>query len=136
MPLHPPTEAMTPKVPKTVAVPDAVKGHWESVLLRIQDKSTKVTTDHTVALFSEFPIPESDLTIKAGNFLPDFSMGQTEITSSSNETKNPALKYSILQNGEEVFSGWLFERFPDMHPFQHERFAITLVGYNPKSTGE
>ena len=136
LPLHPPSAPAVPKTPKTLAIPDTVKGQWESIILRIEDKTKQSTVDQTIALQSDYQIPESNVTIKVGDFLPQFSMDQNNITSISNETKNPALKVTVLKEGEEVFNGWLFERFPDMHPFQDDRYAIALVGYNAKASSE
>jgi len=128
-----PHQAMTTKAPKTITVPDEVKTAWGSVVLHIEDKTAHTSVDQTIPLHSDYQIPDSDLTIQVGDFLPHFSMGETDITSLSNETKNPALKITVLKKGEEIFDGWLFERFPEMHPFQDERFAITLVGYKAKT---
>lgn len=129
-PAHPP---MQTSAPKTVAVPTEVQGMWESVVLHIEDKTHQTSLDQTIPLHTDYQIPDSELTVQVGDFLPQFSMGESRITSLSNEAKNPALKIIVLKKGEEVFNGWLFERFPEMHPFQDDRFAITLVGYNAKA---
>jgi len=131
MPMHQGTPSQTPK---TVSVPEGVAGQWESAVIRIEDKTQKTSVDQTIPLHTDYPIPGSSLIIKAGDFLPQFSMDQNAITSLSNETKNPALKVTVLKEGNEIFNGWLFERFPDMHPFQDDRFAIALVGYNKKNS--
>ena len=34
----------------------------------------------------------------------------------------------VLENGNEVFAGWIFQNFPDVHPFTHERYALKLEG--------
>ena len=141
MPFLPPSEApgaLPPGAhqkssgPKKINVPDDVKVSWESVVIQIKDKTNDSSVDQTIPLHSDYQIPDSNLTIKVGDFLPQFTMGLESITSLSNEAKNPALKITVTNNGQEVFNGWLFERFPDMHPFEDDRFEIALVGYNTK----
>lgn len=125
-------ETMAPQTPKTITVPGEVAGQWDSVVIRIEDKTNKTSADQTIPLHTDYQVPGSSLIIKVGDFLPQFAMDQNAITSLSNETKNPALKVTVLKDGNEVFNGWLFELYPDMHPLQDDRFAIALKGYNKK----
>lgn len=109
-----------------ISVPDIVKGKWRGVTLVVEDKINKSTKDYAVNLGMELTIPDSKLVIKVGDFLPSFVMSGSAITSSSNEQDNPAVHVSIKEDGKEIFKGWLFAKFPTIHPFQHERFGITL----------
>ena len=110
----------------TVIIPDMVKGKWKSVVLMLEDKKTQKITEHTVNLGDEWIIPNSNIHVKVGTFLPDLIIQGTVFTSVSNELKNPAIHVTISENDKELFKGWLFSLFPTMHSFQHERFAITL----------
>ncbi|MEK6777464.1 MAG: hypothetical protein AABY87_11415 [bacterium] len=136
MPMHAGHESTAPQAPKTITVPEEVAGKWDSVVIRIEDKTKKTSVEQTIPMHTDYPIPGSSLIIKVGDFLPQFTMDQNAITSLSNETKNPALKVTILKEGNEVFNGWLFELYPDMHPFQDDRFAIALKGYNKKDAAK
>lgn len=109
---------------KTV-VPDAVKGKWGAVKLVIEDKSSKKRQEYSVNLNSDFKVPNSNLTIKVGDFLPDFRMADT-ITSASNQLNNPAVFIKVTENNAEVFKGWLYSKFPTIHPFEHPKFGISL----------
>ncbi|HEX8949172.1 MAG TPA: DUF2155 domain-containing protein [Dissulfurispiraceae bacterium] len=115
-----------PKVEKTVVVPDTVKGKWSKVKLAIEDKSSKKTNEFVVGLDSEAKVPNSDLKIAVGEFLPDFKMSDTTLTSGSNDPNNPAVRVEIFENGKSIFKGWLFAKFPTMHPFEHAKYGITL----------
>ena len=42
--------------------------------------------------------------------------------------ENPAARIAVLESGREIFAGWIFKRFPDVHPFQHPRFSLKLEG--------
>ena len=122
----PGTGVMMPPGETKVVVPEAVKGKWDAVKLVIEDKLAKKTSEVTVKLDSEYTIPNSNLKIKIGEFLPDFKMDGLTITSSSNEPNNPAVRVAVYENGKEIFKGWLYSKFPTIHPFQHDKYGITL----------
>lgn len=129
-PAHPPTMEPTVIMPKgqtKVIVPEDVKGKWDSVKLEIVDKNTNNSQQVAIKLGSEYQIPNSNIKIKVGEFLPDFRMDGLTITSASNEPKNPAVRVTIYEGEKEIFKGWLYSKFPTIHPFQHERYKITLV---------
>jgi hypothetical protein len=112
---------------KKVVVPDAVKGAWKTAKIEVEYKEKKSKKQFTVPLKSEFKIPDSDLVLKVGEFLPHFAMAADAITSNSNNPENPALQAEVFQGGKEIFHGWLFSKFPSVHPFQHDKYGVTLV---------
>lgn len=112
---------------KKVTVPDAVKASWKAVRIEVEYKKAKSKKAYTVTLNSEFKIPDTDMTLKVGNFLPHFSMTADAITSNSNNLENPAVGIEIFQGGKEVFHGWLFSKFPDIHPYQSDTIGLKLL---------
>ncbi len=116
----------------SVTVPASVKGKWKGVVLVVQDKSTKKTNEYTVNLNSDFKIPSTSLTISVGEFLPDFRMNGLEITSMTNDPNNPAVAAKVSEDGKQIFPapgkkwGWLYSKFPTMHPFEHPKYSIVL----------
>ena len=112
---------------KKVTVPDAVKGSWKAVKVEVEYKKTKSKKTLTVPLNSDLKIPDTDMTLKAGNFLPHFAMTADSITSNSNNLENPAVSIEIMQGGKSVFHGWLFSKFPDIHPFQNDTIGLKLL---------
>lgn len=125
-PAGPGVGVMMPPGETKVIVPEVVKGKWDAVKLIIEDKVAKKTSEVTVKLDSEYTIPNSNLKIKVGEFLPDFKMDGLTITSSSNEPNNPAVRVVVYENGKEIFKGWLYAKFPTIHPFQHDKYGILL----------
>ena len=117
---------MMPPTAPEIVVPEQVKGKWGAVKLAIEDKTAKSTKDVTVKLNSDYKVPDSTLVIKVGDFLPDFKMEGTVITSATDQPNNPAVRVVIMDGDKELFKGWLYSKFPAIHPFQHERFALTL----------
>ncbi|HET6515249.1 MAG TPA: hypothetical protein VFG09_08820 [Thermodesulfovibrionales bacterium] len=110
---------------KTV-VPDSVKGKWSAVKIMVEDKTSKKTEEYTINLNSEFKIPNSDLKLAVGDFLPDFKMDAGMITSTSNMPNNPAVGIKVFEGDKEVFKGWLYSKFPTIHPFEHPKFGLAL----------
>jgi hypothetical protein len=123
---------MIPKGQTTVVVPDAVKGRWKAVVLVVTDKKTNKQNEYTVNLNSDFNIPGSKLKVQVGEFLPDFKMNGLQITSTSNEPNNPAVAVNVSEGGNQIFPpagkkwGWLYTKFPTMHPFEHPIYGIGL----------
>ncbi len=116
-----------PPVEKKVVVPDAVKGAWKAVKVEVESKAKKSKKTFTVPLNSEFKVPDSDLTLKVGNFLPHFTMAADQITSGSNNLENPAAQVEVFQGGKEIFHGWLFSKYPAVHPFQNDKYGLVLL---------
>ena len=120
-----------------VVVPPEVNEKWTDVTIAIDDKQENKQTDYVVALGSELKIPDSNLTVKVGPFLPDFKMSGEIITSASNEPNNPAVGIIIFEDGNKVFPpsgevGWLYSKFPTIHSFQHDRFSLVLKAGSQK----
>lgn len=115
-----------PKGELKVVVPDGVKGKWSAVKLIVEDKSTKKKQEFTVNLNSELKIPNSELKVAVGDFLPAFRMDAEKITSMSNDPNNPAVRVKISEGGKEIFKGWLYSKFPAIHPFEHPKYGVML----------
>lgn len=109
-----------------IVVPDSVKGKWVGVKIIVKDKRTNKTDEITAKLESEYTIPNSNLKIKVGEFLPDYKMEGLTITSASGEPNNPAVHIIVFEGEKEIFKGWLYSKFPNIHPFQHEKYGLTL----------
>ena len=121
------------KKESVVIVPDSVKGKWKAVVVAVTDKTTNKEAQYTVTIGSTLAIPNSNLAIKVENFLPQFTMEGTTLTSLSNEPKNPAAQVRIMEGGKEIYKGWLFTLYPTAHAFQHSRYGFVLVDFVPAS---
>ena len=114
-----------------VVVPGQVQGKWKAVVIAVVNKQTNEKKDYVVGINKDFTLPNSKIKIKVLNFLPNFSMSPQGITSLSNESKNPAAQIIVYEDNKNVFEGWLFEKFPQVHPFQHKVYAIVLKNQIP-----
>ena len=121
------------KMPSVVVVPESVKGKWKAVKISVTDKNSNRLKVYTIAVGSQFKLPDSNLTLTVENFLPHFVMEGTTLTSQSNEVLNPAAQLRVSEGGREIYKGWLFTLYPTTHAFQHPRYSFTLAGYLPAS---
>jgi hypothetical protein len=113
---------------RAVRVPDAVKGKWRAVKAKVETKgSGSPPQTITLSLGAEVVVPGTTLKLRAEEFLPALQVKDNEITSGSNEPANPAVLMTISEDGKQVFHGWLFSKFPDMQPFEHPKYRITLI---------
>jgi hypothetical protein len=123
---------MMPQGKTQVIVPASVKGNWTGAIIVVEDKITKAKQEYTVKLNSDFKVPNTNLKIHIGDFLPDFRMNGLDLTSASNQPINPALSIRVFENNKQIFPapgrqwGWLFSRVPSIHPFEHQKYGITL----------
>ncbi|MEW6721365.1 MAG: hypothetical protein AB1346_13035 [Thermodesulfobacteriota bacterium] len=115
-------------VEKKVVIPDEVKKSWKAAKIEVEYKEKKEKKQFDMPLNAEFKVPDSGLTIKVGAFFPHFKMAPDQITSESNNPENPAVQVEVFEGGTEIFHGWLFAKFPEVHKFAHDKYAIALVG--------
>lgn len=117
---------------KQVVVPESVKGKWSAVKIIVEDKVSKKTQEYTINLNSDFKIPNSNLKVYVGEFLPDFKMDGLALTSASNQPNNPAVGIRVLEGDTQLFPtigkkwGWLFSKMPAVHPLNHEKYNLIL----------
>jgi hypothetical protein len=127
----PQTMQGTPDMPKKdrkVVVPKDVAAKWKGVKLMVEDKTAKTSKEYTVAVGSDLAVPNTKVTVKVLAFLPDFRMGEEDITSASDKPNNPAAQVAVQEPGKPEWKGWLYTKFPTMHPFEHEKVGLTLLG--------
>jgi hypothetical protein len=121
-------------VPTTLVVPREVTAAFSGVRIGWKDSQSGKEGVVDVPIGGSAKIPGSDLEIRTDVFLPSFSMTSDQITSTGIGEENPAARIAVVENGKELFAGWIFKRFPDVHPFQHPRFSLKLEGGVPRKT--
>jgi len=117
-----------------IVVPPDVKGKWSGAKIIVEDKATKAKQEYTVKLNTDFKVPNSNLKIHVGEFLPEIQFEGQTITSKSNQPNNPGLTIRVYENDKQIFpdpkSGkqwaWLFAKVPSMHAFVHSKYGIIL----------
>ncbi len=109
-----------------IVIPNEIKAKWKGVIITVMDKQTMNSRDYNIPIGSKFTISGSTIEVQTGTFLPDLKIEDNVYSSESAELLNPAIQVEIKDSGKEIFKGWLFQKFPSVHPFKHERFSITL----------
>lgn len=115
-------------VPTRLVVPPAVRDAYSGIRVGWKDSSTQKEGTVDVPLDGAAAIPGTSLEVRADVFLPSFTMTEEVITSGGVEPENPAARIEVREEGRGIFAGWIFTRFPDVHPFTHPRIAIRLEG--------
>jgi hypothetical protein len=115
-------------VPTLLEVPPEVAKAFSGVQLAWRDKSNGQEGVLDVPLGDAAKLPGSNIEVRADVYLPAFNMTAQTITSTGTQEENPAARVTVAEKGSQLFAGWLFLRFPDIHPFQHPRYALRLVG--------
>ncbi|HEY6066959.1 MAG TPA: hypothetical protein VIY96_12450 [Thermoanaerobaculia bacterium] len=121
-------------VPTKLVVPREVSEAFSGVRIGWKDSQNGKEGILDVPIGGSAKVPGSDLEIRTDVFLPSFSMTSEEITSTGIGEENPAARIAVVEGGKELFAGWIFKRFPDVHPFQHPRYALRLEGGVPRKT--
>lgn len=122
-----------PSAPTRLEVPPEVAQAYTGIRLRWTDTQGGKDGVIEVPLGGATPLPDPSFVVRADVFLPAFSMAGGVVTSDGVEAQNPAARITVLEKGQEIFGGWIFTRFPDVHPFTHPRYKLLLEGGVPRA---
>lgn len=126
-----PSEGAVVKKETVVKVPEKIQGKWKGVTLALKEKQGDKVQTYFVDIGSTLSVPGSDLSIRVINFFPHFVMEGINLTSKSNETKNPAVEIRIYQGDKELYHGWLFANYPTSNLPKELKFDLGLIGATP-----
>jgi hypothetical protein len=115
------------QVPSRLEVPPDVVKTYQGVQIHWKEAAGR-EGNLDVPLGGTARIPGSDLDVGSDVYLPSFTMAGDAITSTGTGEENPAARVTVSEKGKELFAGWIFKRFPDVHPFQHPKYSIRLEG--------
>lgn len=117
-----------PTVPNKLVVPPEIEKTYSAIRLAWKNSQTGKEGELDVPLGGKARVPGSEMDVRADVFLPAFTMAGDAITSQGIEATNPATRITVSDQGKEIFSGWIFANYPDVHPFQHPRYTLRLAG--------
>jgi len=116
------------QTPNRVEIPPEVQEAYSGIRVQWKDSQSGKEGLLDVPLGGSAKIPGSTVEVLGEIYLPAFAMSASTITSSGIEEQNPAARIGVTEDGKEIFGGWIFTRFPDVHPFEHPRFSLRLAG--------
>jgi len=118
------------KIERRVSIPENVQGKWKAVKILVKDKTNEENNAvKTVDLGSSFLIANTQIKVTVGPFLPNFVMDKGTYTSMNNEVINPAVQLLVEENGQVLYKGWTFAKYPAMYAFEHAVYALELSDY-------
>lgn len=100
---------------------------------KIDDNVLKTITvaDVVVPFKKKVELPNTGFIVEVETFYPNFRMGAGKVIKDKDFLKenNPSAKLIIYENQKNVpiWNGWLFQNFPDMHPFEDPKYRLTFV---------
>ncbi len=137
-------EGESDRLTKTIEVnhPLTYKGHvfyqssygwdWQNPLLEIWATKTSDPTPIKKAylrLGEKEAWEEESLEFAAVRFIPDFIIDGNQPRTRSLNPNNPAVFIEVFSSGSEIFSGWIFSKFPDfsqMHAGEETSYKFEL----------
>ncbi|MEW5944211.1 MAG: hypothetical protein AB1710_10240 [Pseudomonadota bacterium] len=124
---HPKSEG---KAKPAVVVPDSVKGQWSAVNLAItgQDGAEKQVR---VPIGDKVAVGKDGAVLKVLTFLPSYTSDFKTITSSSNNTTNPAIQVQLVKGKEVLTEGWVFQNLPEFNSFVSSAVQVKLLSAEP-----
>jgi cytochrome c biogenesis protein len=101
--------------------------------IRVSKKGSVKQQDLTLEVGGSAAISGTDYTVRADEFLSDFSMDNNgKAFSKSQEFNNPAVHVTVLNGGKEVYNKWIFLKFPDFHGKGDQPLELQLVNFQPR----
>ena len=82
-----------------------------------------------VRIGDEFHIPQTNTSIKAAQFLPDFIMDGGKIYSKSERFNNPAVELEVYDDNKLKTTQWTFYNYPDYHQGNNMDLELKLIGF-------
>ncbi len=82
-----------------------------------------------VRVGDEFRISQTNTTIKAVRFLPDFVMNGKRISSKSERFDNPAVELEVYEDKKLKATQWAFYKFPNYHHGNNTNLELKLIGF-------
>lgn len=111
---------------RPIDVPPEIAARWPKV--RLQAGPKDAGHELIVDVGAKATIPETPLEVEVVAFVPAFKMSAGAITSDGAAPRNPAAKVVVREAGRDDWSGWLFANMPQVHAFEHDKYAVILLG--------
>jgi cytochrome c biogenesis protein len=70
---------------------------------------------------------EQGAMVELGDFIPDYVLEGNQITSRSDEPRNPAIRLQVTQPGGQPTTAWILAKSPEMHPPNNTGINFRLV---------
>lgn len=107
-------------------IPADVKAKWKTVELSVAGKDIGLRKLQ-IPVGGEIGIDKSGLTVRVVAYVPAFQSDAGAVTSASNKPDNPAVLIQLVDNGQVLNEGWVFQKLPDFNTYSNDRLQIQLL---------
>lgn len=107
-------------------LPDSIKGKWAAVGLEVT-MTDGAKTEINAPIGGETSLADSGLILRVDTFVPSYKSDFETITSASEALDNPAVKVALIENGQVVTKGWVFQNLPEFNSFVSDRVEVRLL---------
>ncbi len=115
------------KVTQPVELLPEISNVYSGIRIEAVNKNNNKKIEVIVPFNETVAISDTGLSIVTKSYYTDFTINAGGVKNVSMVEKNPGAKVTITEKGKEVFDGWLFQNFPDMHPFEHPEWKILMI---------
>ncbi len=116
------------KLTKPTELLPEITEKYSGIKIEAVNKNDGSKIEITAPFGQKIPIGSTGLEITTSSYFTSFTMVDGGVKNVSMEESNPAAKVIITDNGSQLFDGWLFQEYPDMHPFEHPVWKVVLAG--------
>jgi hypothetical protein len=107
-------------------IPAEVKAKWKSTELSVAGKDIPVRKLQ-IAIGGETGIDKSGLTLRVLAYVPSFVSDAGTVTSASNNPENPAVLVQLVDKGQVLSEGWVFQNLPDFNTYANDKLQVKLL---------
>lgn len=125
-----PTEDEGGKLAKPNQLLPEISERYSGVKIMLVNRKNESNKLSQVVPFNKrTSIEGSDIEVAVLSFFTQFTLADNGMVKNiSMKENNPAAKVSIFKAGNQVFDGWLFQHYPEMHNYDDDTWQILLVG--------
>ena len=122
------------KVTKSTELLPAISEKYQGVELLVTNLKDKSKTKYVVPFNQETIISkDGSVGVIISSYFTNFVLADGGVVNKSMEELNPAATISVTKDKNNVYKGWLFQNFPDVHEFKDPDWNIILIRGVPKT---
>jgi cytochrome c biogenesis protein len=90
--------------------------------------SSEIIGTYDISIGHDVQVPNTQLTIKLADYVPDFVMDDSgNVGSRTNEPNNPAALIELYDGKDLKYKSWIFQKFPGFHAQKESEYSFNLV---------
>ncbi len=107
-------------------IPADVQAKWKTVELSVAGKDVGAR-NLKIPVGGETGVDKSGLTVRVVAYVPAFQSDAGAVTSASNKPDNPAVLIQLVDKGQVLNEGWVFQKLPDFNTYSSDKLQVQLL---------